>query len=107
MRPALPPSTVSPPSPSSSPSRSQPSSEREPEAWGLAALIALSSSRAPARFVVDGEFVPFDQQDRLRWDEALIREGEAYLRRAGSQGQPLGRFQLEAAERAFSNSRSQ
>ncbi|THG30180.1 RNA polymerase subunit sigma-70 [Naasia lichenicola] len=70
--------------------------ETEPEAWGLAALLALSSARAPARFV-DGAFVPFDQQDPRRWDATLIREGEAYLRRAHGMGQPLGRFQLEAA----------
>lgn len=70
--------------------------ETEPEAWGLAALIALSSSRAPARHV-DGRFVPFAEQDPRRWDAALIREGEAYLRRAHSFGTPLGRFQLEAA----------
>jgi RNA polymerase sigma-70 factor (ECF subfamily) len=70
--------------------------ETEPEAWGLAALIALSSSRAPARFV-DGGFVPFADQDPQLWDAALIREGEAYLRRAHSLGMPLGRFQFEAA----------
>jgi RNA polymerase sigma-70 factor (ECF subfamily) len=70
--------------------------ETEPEAWGLAALIALSSSRAPARHV-DGEFVPFRAQDPALWDAALIREGEAYLRRAHGFGNPRGRFQLEAA----------
>lgn len=70
--------------------------ESEPEAWGLAALIALSSSRAPARHV-GGVFVPFSEQDPALWDDALIREGEAYLRRAHSFGMPMGRFQLEAA----------
>lgn len=70
--------------------------EEEPEAWGLAALIALSSSRAPARHV-DGVFVPFSEQDPALWDAALIREGEAYLRRAHGLGMPQGRFQLEAA----------
>ncbi|MBL7494675.1 RNA polymerase sigma factor [Frankia sp. AgW1.1] len=68
----------------------------EPEAWGLAALIALSSSRAPARWP-EGVFVPFADQDPRRWDAALIREGEAYLRRAHALGYPAGRFQLEAA----------
>jgi predicted RNA polymerase sigma factor len=70
--------------------------ETEPESWGLAALIALSSARAPARFAA-GSFVPFDKQDPALWDAGLIREGEAYLRRAHSLGKPLGRFQLEAA----------
>lgn len=70
--------------------------ETEPEAWGLAALIALSSARAPARHV-GGAFVPFSSQDASLWDAALIREGEAYLRRAHGFGNPRGRFQLEAA----------
>lgn len=66
----------------------------EPEAWGLAALIALSLSRAPAR---TGPFVPLEVQDPASWDAALIRDGEAMLRRASSFGRPHGRFQLEAA----------
>jgi RNA polymerase sigma-70 factor (ECF subfamily) len=66
----------------------------EPEAWGLAALIALSLSRAPAR---TGPFVPLEEQDPSDWDEALIRDGEAMLRRASSFCRPHGRFQLEAA----------
>ncbi|WP_238419556.1 RNA polymerase sigma factor [Gordonia sp. 'Campus'] len=66
----------------------------EPEAWGLAALIALSLSRAPSR---TGPFVPLDEQDPQSWDAALIRDGEAMLRRAASFGRPRGRFQLEAA----------
>ncbi|GAA0626603.1 RNA polymerase subunit sigma-70 [Kribbella sandramycini] len=67
----------------------------EPEAWALAALIALSRSRATAR---DADFVPLDEQNTTRWDRELIAEGESYLRRA-SGGQP-GRFQLEAAIQA-------
>ncbi|UAJ80705.1 RNA polymerase subunit sigma-70 [Leifsonia sp. ZF2019] len=72
----------------------------EPEAFGLAALIALSSSRAAAR-ELDGVFVPLDAQDPGLWDAGLIAEGEAYLRRAHelAQAAPLAgrRFQLEAA----------
>lgn len=67
----------------------------EPEAFGLAALIALSLARADAR-VVDGRHVPLDEQDTTRWNAALIRQGEAWLRRAHELGR-IGRFQLEAA----------
>ena len=67
----------------------------EPEAWGLAALLTLAQSRAPAR--TERPWPPLDQQDPSRWDAALIAEGEALLRRAYSLGAPLGRFQLEAA----------
>ena len=69
--------------------------EDEPEAFGLAALIALSLSRANAR-IVDGKHVPLDEQDTGRWDAGLIARGEAWLRRAHSLAS-IGRFQLEAA----------
>jgi RNA polymerase sigma-70 factor (ECF subfamily) len=72
--------------------------QTEPEAWALAALVALSLSRAPAR--AGGTFVPLDEQDPARWDAALIAEGEAYLRRADGFGSAPGRFRLEAAMQA-------
>jgi RNA polymerase sigma-70 factor, ECF subfamily len=68
----------------------------EPEAWALAALLALSLSRAPAR---GAAFVPLAEQDPSTWDSALIAEGEAYLRRVPAAAPP-GRFQLEAAIQA-------
>ena len=68
----------------------------EPEVLGLAALLALSISRTPARLSAAGEFIALDDQDPALWDTGLIRRGEHYLRRARQQGR-LGRFQLEAA----------
>lgn len=68
----------------------------EPEVLGLAALLALSMSRTPARLSAAGEFIALDDQDPALWDTALIQRGERYLRRARRQGR-LGRFQLEAA----------
>lgn len=65
----------------------------EPEALGLAALIALSMSRTAG---LSEEFVPLEEQDTARWDTDLIAEGERYLRRAHGLGR-IGRFQLEAA----------
>jgi predicted RNA polymerase sigma factor len=64
----------------------------EPEAYGLAALIALSFSRAAAR--ADG--TPLDEQDPSQWDARLIDRGESWLRRAHAFDR-IGRFQLEAA----------
>jgi RNA polymerase sigma-70 factor, ECF subfamily len=69
--------------------------EREPEAWGLAALLTFAQARAPARSGTP--WPPLDQQDTALWDRSLIAEGEALLRRAHALGAPLGRFQLEAA----------
>lgn len=72
----------------------------DPEAWGLAALLTLAQSRAPAR---SGDpWPPLDEQDTALWDAELIAEGESLLRRAAAlarpgAGRPLGRFQLEAA----------
>ncbi len=67
----------------------------EPEAWGLASLLAYAQSRAPAR--IGRPWPPLDEQDATLWDGELIAEGEALLRRASALGSPLGRFQLEAA----------
>jgi RNA polymerase sigma-70 factor (ECF subfamily) len=67
----------------------------EPEAWGLAALLTLAQSRAPARRSTP--WPPLEEQDTALWDSSLITEGEALLERAYALGAPLGRFQLEAA----------
>ena len=72
--------------------------ETEPEAWGLAALLTFAQSRAPARAM--RPWPPLDEQDPRLWDAELIAEGRAFLRRASALGDPLGRFQLEAAIQA-------
>jgi predicted RNA polymerase sigma factor len=69
--------------------------DTQPEAWGLAALLTLAQSRAPAR--VGRPWPPLDQQDTGLWDREMIVEGEALLHRAHRLGAPLGRFQIEAA----------
>lgn len=68
----------------------------EPEAWGLASLIALSLSRAGA---TGADFVPLDEQDPTSWDAELAERGERMLRRASAGGR-IGRFRLEAAMQA-------
>ena len=69
------------------------------EAHGLAALVQLSASRAPARQDTGGRFVPLPDQDPSRWNSQLIDRAHEHLRAAHAQGQ-LGRFQLEAAIQA-------
>lgn len=75
----------------------------DPESCGLAALISFAASRAPAR-ELDGVLVPLEEQDVDRWDSGLIRDGENLLARAielrERAGEPIGRFQLEAAIQA-------
>ncbi len=67
----------------------------QPEAMGLAALLAYSQARQAAR-LVDGTFVPLHEQDPSGWDKPLIARASGWLAHAAALGQ-LGRFQLEAA----------
>src|SRR6059036_3879982 len=55
---------------------------QEPEAVGLLALMLLHESRRPARTSPEGELVLLAEQDRARWDRAMIEEGIALVRRA-------------------------
>src|SRR5213079_1841884 len=48
----------------------------EPEAMGLLALMLLVESRRAARTTPDGDLVRLVDQDRSRWDRALIAEGQ-------------------------------
>ncbi|AZS36370.1 hypothetical protein CVS47_00971 [Microbacterium lemovicicum] len=67
----------------------------EPEARGLRALLLLHSARESAR-AADGELVLLEDQDRTRWDAALIDEAGRELDRAAARRRP-GRWQLHAA----------
>ena len=68
----------------------------EPEPRGLLALMLLSEARRPSRFAADGTLVRLDEQDRTRWDGALIAEGHGLVRRCLEQNRP-GPYQLVAA----------
>jgi len=68
----------------------------EPEALGLLALMLFAEARRAARRTAEGDYVPLAEQDLSLWDDALIDEAEALLRRAASIG-VIGRYQLEAA----------
>ena len=68
----------------------------EPEVMGLLALLILQHARASARLDGDGAIVLLPDQDRGRWDRALIAEGTALLEKAARHRQP-GPYQLQAA----------
>ncbi|GMQ86694.1 MAG: RNA polymerase sigma factor [Acidimicrobiia bacterium] len=70
----------------------------EPEAAGLLALMLLSESRMPAR-TAGGKLVLLRDQDRSKWDHAMIEEGLAIVRACIRRDQ-LGPFQLQAAIQA-------
>ncbi|GAF48531.1 RNA polymerase sigma factor [Rhodococcus wratislaviensis] len=68
---------------------------QEPEPRGLLALMLLHESRRATR-TDDGAFVTLENQDRSRWDQALIAEGVATLDQALALGR-TGGYQVQAA----------
>ena len=71
----------------------------EPEVMGLLALMLLIESRRTARTTADGAMVLLADQDRTKWDRALIAEGQGLVRRCLAIGRP-GPYQLQAAVNA-------
>src|SRR5207247_1446679 len=70
---------------------------KEPEVWGLVALMEIQASRLRARVGPSGEPILLGDQDRGRWDQLLIRRGLAALERAEKLGGALGPYALQAA----------
>jgi RNA polymerase sigma-70 factor (ECF subfamily) len=68
----------------------------EPEVAGLLALLLLTESRRRSRIAADGSLVLLRDQDRSRWDRAMIVEGHAIVRACLHRNQP-GPYQLQAA----------
>ncbi len=68
----------------------------EDEVRGLLALITFQIARRATRFDAGGDLLPMEEQDRDRWDPALIAEGTWHLRRAASSGRPPGPYWLQA-----------
>jgi predicted RNA polymerase sigma factor len=68
----------------------------EPEVAGLLALMLLTEARSAARTTPEGALVPLAEQDRSRWDGALIAEGVALVTGALPQGR-IGQYQVQAA----------
>ncbi|MDO3700336.1 sigma-70 family RNA polymerase sigma factor [Micromonospora sp. C28SCA-DRY-2] len=66
------------------------------EVAGLLALMLLTDARSAARTGPAGELISLAEQDRSRWDAALIAEGVALVTRALPRG-PVGPYQLQAA----------
>jgi RNA polymerase sigma factor (sigma-70 family) len=69
---------------------------REPEVLGLLALMLLHESRSATRFDGWGRLVRLADQDRTRWDAALIAEATGLLDRALALRVP-GPYQVQAA----------
>jgi len=68
----------------------------EGEVAGLLALMLLTDARRPARTRSDGGLVPLAEQDRSRWNQALITEGVALITETLAHAR-VGPFQIQAA----------
>jgi RNA polymerase sigma-70 factor (ECF subfamily) len=68
----------------------------EAEASGLLALMLLQESRRAARTSPDGEIVLLEDQDRGRWDRAMIAEGVSLVTEA-LKTRFFGPYSLQAA----------
>jgi RNA polymerase sigma-70 factor (ECF subfamily) len=68
----------------------------EPEVMGLLALMLLIESRRVARMTPDGGMVLLADQNRRRWNQALIAEGQGIVRWCLRRNQP-GFYQIQAA----------
>jgi RNA polymerase sigma factor (sigma-70 family) len=66
------------------------------EVEGLLALMLLTDARRAARTGSSGELIPLDEQDRAKWDRALIGEGVALVTGAFAR-KSIGPYQLQAA----------
>lgn len=66
------------------------------EVAGLLALMLLTEARSGARESPDGALIPLAEQDRHRWDGAMLEEGMQLIQETLSRA-PLGPYQLQGA----------
>jgi RNA polymerase sigma-70 factor (ECF subfamily) len=73
----------------------------KPEAIGLLALMLLHESRRAARTSPEGDLILLDDQDRTRWNQDQIAEGQALVERAlvsrALVSRKFGPYTLQAA----------
>jgi len=69
----------------------------EPEPAGLLALMLLHHARRAARVGADGDLVLLEEQDRERWDRAMIGQALPLVDRALTLRRPPGPYALQSA----------
>ena len=70
--------------------------EAQAEVQGLLALMLFTDARRATRIDDEGRLVLLEHQDRDRWDEAMVAEGQTVLARALASAS-AGPYQLQAA----------
>lgn len=66
-----------------------------PRTHALAALMLLNAARFPERVDGDGQLLRLEDQDRAKWDRALIAHGMFHLNKAAS-GEELSAYHIQA-----------
>lgn len=69
---------------------------RLPEVFALMALMCFHTARNEGRLSADGEIILLAQQDRNKWDNERIAEGNDYMNQAAT-GEEISTYHLEAA----------
>jgi len=69
---------------------------RTPSTLALSALLHLHAARLQARLNAEGELLPFSEQDRSKWNHALIDKGLQLLEQSAT-GPSLSAMHLQAA----------
>jgi RNA polymerase sigma factor (sigma-70 family) len=67
----------------------------QPKTHALLALMLLSTARLPAREDVAGNLLRLEEQDRTRWDQAMIARGMSHLRESAT-GDAVSEYHLQA-----------
>lgn len=68
----------------------------QPRVHALLALMLLNAARLPARSDDDGNFLCLEEQDRSRWDHAMIARGMFHLAQSAA-GNGISAYHLQAA----------
>jgi RNA polymerase sigma-70 factor (ECF subfamily) len=68
----------------------------DPEVMGLLALMLLHESRRSARATPEGDVILLQDQDRSRWNQELICEGQGLIERSLHTGR-FGVYTIQAA----------
>ena len=69
---------------------------QNPEVNAAMALMCFHAARIDSRLSIEGEIILLAQQDRTKWDIALIEEGNGYMNKAAS-GNIISTYHIEAA----------
>lgn len=69
---------------------------RTTQTFALLSLMCLQAARVYSRIDTDGNLCLLPQQDRTKWDQALIAKGKSFLNRA-STGDHISSYHIEAA----------